>query len=220
MLHRLKLGIGALAIGALAVPVGLSLTPGNAHGAPFPGTFPDDETTVSVFPSGDSKATVVRLPDLKVGETRTLTAENGKPVTVTRDEDGYKINVNGRAFQINMLDGAGQIFLSRDGEGAHSFVSGDGNVKKVVVMKKGNGFAFHSGDGSAASIGEVLEKQDLKALRGADRRTRDTVLEALRELAESGTVLVPGAASPMLIDADGKGDKVMIKVIRKKSDDK
>ena len=86
-----------------------------------------------------------------------------------------------------------------------------------VVIVKGDGqpgsFVFSTGDCKAASGKELLEKNELDALRGADVRTRDAVAKALDELMAKGLVMTPGSMS--LLHA---GEGAHVTVERKKTE--
>jgi len=195
-----------------------------------------EETTVTISTSKDKEATVLKLEPMKPGETKTVTSESGKPVTVTRTEDGYTIKTGEREFQVK---------TRRDGDGAHVllpggkevrvlkghgcgdddvnmvFVGDDADGKKVVVKR--HAFAYTVGDGAGKpDAAEVLKKAAPKSLESLDRPARDAVERVLQEMLEKGDVLAPGAL-PMTWhtkdDADGDGEKIKVMVIQKKDDE-
>ncbi|KAA0253763.1 MAG: hypothetical protein EDX89_12335 [Acidobacteria bacterium] len=198
---------------------------------------PDDEleTTISVRTSAEPDATVVKVPELSVGETRTVTSEGGRPVEVTRTEKGFALKVGEKSYEVRVLSGGPLVLVGggdeEGGSPARTFtvVSPGGKEgarceKKVVVMEKGGSgerrvvvspgaHAYWFGDAERPKAADLLGKNDLKALAGADARTRETVEKALDELIESGAVVpLPGHR---LVTASGDGEQVEIKVIRK-----
>lgn len=70
------------------------------------------------------------LDELAVGETKSFTSDQGKNVEVTRTDEGYSLDVDGKKMEIKIASGAGSAFrFETDGEGHDS--------REVIVMKKG-----------------------------------------------------------------------------------
>jgi hypothetical protein len=193
----------------------------------------EEETTITISTSKDKEATVLRLEPMKPGETKTVTSESGKPVTVTRTADGYTVKTGDRELKVKMMDdGDGtsvvlpggkevHVVKGHDCEGKSMVFVGDDD-KKVVVSK--HAYAFHVGDdGPKATAGDVLKKAAPKSLESLDRPTRDAVERVLQEMLDKGAVFAPGAM-PMLWDAkeggDGDGERVKVMVIQRKDDAK
>jgi hypothetical protein len=192
-----------------------------------------EETTVTISTSRDKEATVLKLEPMKAGETKTVTSESGKPVTVTRTEDGYTIKTGEREIKVKtMNDGEGPHVLLPGGKEVHVvkhggcgdgddvnmvFTSDDG--KKVVVKK--HAFAYKIGDDEPkATAGDVLKKAAPKSLESLDRPTRDAVERVLQEMLDEGVVLAPGAM-PMMWHAkeDGDGERIKVMVIQEKKEE-
>ncbi len=57
------------------------------------------------------------LDDLQIGESRAVVGESGETALITRDEDGYGIEVNGKTIRMPLLEGhhEGQAWFSDDG---------------------------------------------------------------------------------------------------------
>ncbi len=220
--------LGALTLGAtltLAAPL-----------FPFAGTAQageekKEETTVTISTSKDKEATVLKLEPMKAGETKTVTSESGKPVTVTRTEEGYTIKTGDREIKVKTaLDGDGPQVLLPGGKEVHVvrhggcgdddvnmvFTGDDG--KKVVVKK--HAYAYRTGeDEPKASAGEVLKNAAPKSLESLDRPTRDAVERVLQEMLDKGDVLAPGAMQMRWNakeDGDGDGERVRVMVIQEK----
>jgi hypothetical protein len=192
--------LGVLAIGTLAA-FAAPMYPLEGSGSGESATT-SSEMKIAIRTSADSEATVVNVPELAPGESRTIRSESGKDVVVTRTEEGYNLKIGDKDFDV-MAPGA------LPGENTKTIVTGDG-VKKVLFMK--HGYGFTTGEAPAPmSASQFLEKHPLAALDGADARTKETVAKALEELAKKGLVIAPGLESglPPL-----DGENVEIRVIR------
>lgn len=223
-----RFALGALAAGAaitLAAPL-LPFEPAAQAGDP------KEETTISIATSKDRSATVLKLEPMEPGETKTVTSESGRPVTVTRTDDGYTIRTGEKEFTVKTrLDGDAPHVLLPGGrevvvmkghacgdDDANVVLSGDGE-KKVVVKR--HAFAYAVGEGAERpSAAEVLTKAAPKSLESLDSRTRGAVEQVLQELLESGAVFAPGAMPTTWVGKDdGDGEKVKVMVIRKKGEE-
>ncbi len=173
---------------------------------------------------------------MKAGETKTVTSESGKPVTVTRTEDGYTIKTGEREIEVKTLnDGDGPQVLLPGGKEVHVVKHGgcgDENVsmvftgddgKKVVMKQKA--YAYRVGDGEPkATAGDILKNAAPKSLESLDRPTRDAVERVLQEMLDKGAVLAPGAMAMTWHakdggDEDGGGERVKVMVIQEKKED-
>lgn len=168
---------------------------------------PAEETTVTISTSRDAQPTVVKLPTLAVGETRTITSEGGKPVVVTRTEAGYTVKVGEREIK---------VVTHGDVEAPNVIVNEGDGAKKVIVKK--HAYAFQTGDTPKANAADVLKKAELKSVEALDVRTRGTVESVLQELLDKGAVVaLPGA---MTWVEGTSGDQENVKVIVIKKDEK
>lgn len=172
---------------------------------------------------------------MKAGETKTVTSESGKPVTVTRTEDGYTIRTGEREIKVKTMgDGEGPHVLLPGGkevrvvkhggcgdENVNMVITGD-DGKKVVVKK--HAYAYRTGDDELkATAGDVLKKAAPKSLESLDRPTRDAVERVLQEMLDAGDVFAPGAMAMSWHakeGGDGDGERVKVMVIHKKDDAK
>lgn len=195
-----------------------------------------EETTVTISTSKDEEATVLKLEPMKAGETKTVTSESGKPVTVTRTEDGYTIKTGEREIKVKtmgdgegphvLLPGGKEVHVVKghhcgDGDGVNMIFTGD-EGKKVGVKK--HAYAYRIGDDEPkATAGDVLKKAAPKSLASLDRPTRDAVERVLQEMLDTGDVFAPGAMAMSWHakeGGDGDGERVKVMVIQKKDDAK
>jgi hypothetical protein len=154
------------------------------------------------------RVTLVDLHDMAVGETRSLATENGRPVSVTRDETGFDVDVDGKTVRVEdrfseIPDGDGNVRFEKrvmigDGEEGGEprtmifHGSGDEPQDVVVLRRSGPGgdhaFAFATDGaelpplpfGVEATIARLEQNAKFQEL---DAATRAKVLEALRESA-------------------------------------
>jgi hypothetical protein len=182
--------LGALAIGTLAALE----------------TSGHDDVTISIRASKDAAATTVHIPELAVGETRTLRSESGKDVVVRKTEEGFVLTIDGRDFEVTRPDGATRVIglPGEKNEETKTTVTGDG-VKKVIVTKHGYGFSTGDQPEPRLSASEFLDRQNLAALAGTDARTRETFAKAIDELVKKGALIVPSMGLP-----DGEGVEIKV----------
>jgi hypothetical protein len=201
--------LSLLALGAFAAFT--ALTAPVLTSEPLGGGRETGDTTISIRVGKDASPTVVHVPDLAVGESRTLRSDSGKDVLVTRTEEDVTLAFEGREIHVRM-PGEGQhvLVMPANTEDVKAVVSGDG-VKKVIVTRHGYGFSTGDGEVPALSAADFLAKQKLAALDGADARTRETVAKALDELVKKGAVIAPGLEG---LPGGGDGDRVEIKVTK------
>lgn len=227
--------------GAFLALAGTAALAGMAIAAPFPGTLPggdesdENSTVVKIRSSRGSDPLVIRLPELATGETRELTTEGGKKVTVTRTEEGLKIKAGekdvfvalpgGGLCEVNLAGGEGSgsharvmVFKSQDGDG-------EGAKVRVLGGPGASAFAFTTKDGAhppmmkfrhPASAEDLLKDQKLESYDRMDRKTRDAVAEVLDELLEKGAVM-PGFHAMALPGDGGEGEGVEVQVERKRT---
>jgi hypothetical protein len=200
---------------AVAAALGLFASRARAVLALEKDTAPEasQEMTISVR-TGHDAATVVHVPELAVGESRTLRSESGSDVVVTRGEEGFTVSVNGKEYRVlTPREGLHVHTLPGEGEDVKTLVTGDG-VKRVIVRNHAYAFSTEDGATNPLTAAELLEKHPLAALDGADARTKETVAKALEELVAKHLVLAP--SMEVLPGADAAdGDRVEIRVTKK-----
>ena len=199
--------LSALALCAVAAATPILPLGGDGGGHDSGGAH---EMTVSIRTTGDAAPTVVHVPELGMGESRTIRSESGKDVVVTRTEEGLSVKIGEKTFLVNGMHGD----PGAPGEHADvkTIVTGDG-VKKVVVTR--HGYGFHTGeDSERMTAAQFLEKHPLAALDRADARTKETVTKALEELVQKGLVIAPGLGMEGLPAGAETGERVEIKVTK------
>jgi hypothetical protein len=226
-----RVALGALTLGALVTLAAPLLPFAQAAQA----GEEKEETTVTISTSKDKEATVLKLEPMKAGETKTVTSEAGKPVTITRTEDGYTIKTGDREIKVKTsIDGEGPHVLLPGGKEVHVVTGhhcGDaeaanmvfvGDDEKKVIVKK-HAYAFTTGDDAPKAVAaDVLKKAAPKSLESLDRPTRDAVERVLQEMLDKGTVFAPGAMAMSWHakeGGDGDGERVKVMVIQEKKDE-
>jgi hypothetical protein len=140
------------------------------------------------------------LDELEVGESREYATASGTPVTVTRDDDGYALELDGRTIRIGGEEGLGHAGhpgmkmrrIELDGDGQRIVLSGDPHERRVIVHRGENGesgFAFtddlrgpHAGLFHHGLLARMERSEKFQAL---DEVTQEIVRELVREAAPS-----------------------------------
>lgn len=141
------------------------------------------------------------LGEMELGETRSYTTDSGKSVLVTRDEEGWELDIDGKKLRVgDHSAGEGDVFVHRmkkfelgeDGEmKSMVFITGDdADEHDVRIMRQigpGGAHAFtfgphgvHPGFGPEGMIERLRENEKFQSL---DAATQELVLEAIRESA-------------------------------------
>lgn len=169
-----------------------------------------DDPEVFEWHSADSG---VDLSSLAVGESQTITNENGKEVTFTRTEDGYDIAVDGKNIEVMKMHGGGEIDVDvemlHEGDG-HVFVHKiheDGEEGDVMIKKTKNVRIIKSGD----EKGVTIISSD-----AIDEKTRERLKEVLKDAGKDGEILfLDGSELSGGETAHGKHE---VRVIKKEVD--
>ncbi len=204
---RILLALLLLACGAVAA-WGMAMS----DGEPAAG---ERHSTIRLMVDGDHGHDTLVLDDLQtlaVGESRSFTTESGNPGTVTRDAEGFAVEVDGKTLRIadhfSEEAGEGNLVLRKrqielnggEGEGRTLvFRSGDaaepGRVKIVRRLDgDGSSFSWTSGDGALPPLPFSIDAT-IERLRGSarfqalDAATQEQVIQALRETAPKTKVM-------------------------------
>jgi hypothetical protein len=133
------------------------------------------------------------LDDLEVGESKTITDDNGNEITLMRTEDGLEIEVEGEKIEL----------MDFDGDMLH------GNHDSEDIMIKGHKTVKVVKAGSADSV-TIISSDSI------DEETRARIEEALEEGGKEGEVLFIDGSE---LNGDEQADsKREVRVIRKKID--
>lgn len=141
----------------------------------------------------------VDADDLAVGETRQSFTESGKEVLLTRLDEGFKLEVDGKEIDLGLTHG--------EGHGAHKEVfhfSGDSEDAKVMIRtmggEEGHKYAFIHADGDedmhwvqegegAEDVNIFIERfspadhlLESGVLDDVDEETREKILATLRDM--------------------------------------
>ena len=127
-----------------------------------------DTASITIVDGDFSDTISVPLDDIKVGDSRQLTADSGLPAIVRRSDDGLSIEVGGRTVDVPFDDAHLQALHVHAGEhplhvivdkDATGDAAGDGSNKRVVVkhVRHGDG---HHGDAELdeAEIEAMIER--------------------------------------------------------------
>jgi len=132
------------------------------------------------------------IQDMQVGESRSIVDDDGRAILITRGEDGFKMDVDGKTIDLPMMPGMGA-------HGAHmAFVDGgDMDVDVQVIGSSSGSFATSTGpEGVTIISGDTL-----------DDSTRDSIRAVLQSAGHTDEVT--------FIDSSGGSDGQHVKVIRK-----
>ncbi|MEM7278848.1 MAG: hypothetical protein AAF385_12055 [Pseudomonadota bacterium] len=99
----MKKFIGALAVGAVFA-TGLAVA-GSERSEKIRIEIDDDSGAESLSLSLDSKDMGFSLSDIGEGESRSYVDADGRNILITRQEKGYKLNVDGRELDLPVLHG-------------------------------------------------------------------------------------------------------------------
>ena len=162
----------------------------------------DTETGTFEWSSSDADGD---FSDLEVGDSKTITGDDGKEVTVTRTEKGLTFDIDGRAIEMMDFDGDGEIMVDVDviheGDGRH-MIHKDGDV---VIKEMKNVKVIKTDDAADVTI---ISSDEI------DDETRARIEAALREAGKDGEVLFLDG-SELHEDAQAHGEHE-VRIIKKK----
>lgn len=169
--------------GSLRRAVALLLLPAAALLFMVPAMAGDEvvrKVQIKVIADAGGEAVELDLSDLQVGETRWITSDSGKEIGITREENGYRLDIDGEeTFIMSPGDGMHKrimVHATTDGEGddLHSvmsnvWVTDDAQVLHLDGMAGGGMFiandsVFISGLGD---LDEYQKADIIDALRSA-----------------------------------------------------
>jgi hypothetical protein len=142
------------------------------------------------------------LDDLAIGESKTITGESGREVTVTRTDDGMQFDIEGETVVVPDMGAHGthMAFVSADGDPGDIDVrvmKMDGVHEDIDIEVMGDGahmMQAHHPDGVTIISGTPLD---------------DSVKESIR------SVLISAGNNEEVTFIDGSGDGKQVHVIKK-----
>jgi hypothetical protein len=176
----------------------------------------DRKVEIKILADADGEGVELDLSDLEVGETRWITTDSGKDVGVTREDDGYRLDIDGE-----------ETFIMSPGVGMHN---------RVMV----HATTDHDGGGSYDSTSNVWVNSDhdvinldsmtgdsvfISGLGDLDENQKADIIDALRSAGVDKEVHFAPAGGPHVmsfttsdgVHADGDAT-VDVQVIRKHID--
>ncbi len=145
----------------------------------------------------DSEEAGFNLHDMTVGETRVLTEASGSTALLTRTEDGFIVDVDGKQIDLSDLheaDGAQVVHMRVDGD--HEKIK---KHKKVRMIKT------EDDDGVTIISGKAI-----------DEETRERIRELLQSAGQDGEVLFIDSSE--LRAGGGPGGRHEVRIIKKEVD--
>jgi hypothetical protein len=133
---------------------------------PADGAAPERHSEIRLVLDHDGNSEQLELVDLHelaVGESRNLTTESGTPFVVTRDEEGFEIDLDGR--KIRVLDGLPGGEAGGPGQFHNRIVvrdagdGGDGEASETNVMILRSHSAGSAGENGAGAGGEAAGRE-------------------------------------------------------------
>ena len=139
-------------------------------------------------------ADAIDISGMEIGDTRFETVGDGTEVSITREEDGYVIDVDGEEIRIESLGGDEQVrIIVADGEHSAvsvghggSWTSDDGHVTRLINRSAGG----HNGV-TISGLGEL------------DEDARERIIDALRSAGVDEDIRFGSGHGLHMINADG-----------------
>jgi hypothetical protein len=200
--------------GTLRRAVALALLPAAALLFMTPAMAEDTgerKVEIKILADAGGEAVELDLSDLQVGETRWISTDSGKDVGVTREENGYRLDIDGE-----------ETFIMSPGDDMHSRVM-------VHAMADGVGEGLHSAMSNVWVTGDqqVIELDGIESdhvfisgLGDLDENQKEDIIDALRAAGVEKEVHFAPSGSPHMmsfttdVHADGDTD-VNVQVLRK-----
>lgn len=119
------------------------------------------------------------IDDLEVGESKTITDDDGNEVTMTRTEDGLEIEVEGKNIELMHMGSDIDVDVMRD-KGANVVIHGEHDSEDVTIEKHKRVKIIRSHD----KDGVTIISSD-----AIDEETRARLEEVLKDAGTDGTVM-------------------------------
>ncbi len=102
--------------------------------------------------SPEAGLVTIETGELALGETRSFTSEKGRPVLLTRTEQGFEIDVDGEKTQIDLPEAGGEGFAWETREGEAAAGPGEPRMERHVIVKRLGGDAAIQVEGEGRRI--------------------------------------------------------------------
>jgi hypothetical protein len=111
---------------------------------------------------GQTEPVTFEGDELTLGETRTLTTESGRPVTLTRTETGYSVDIDGKKLELEApgpkhLGEGGFRYLMIDADDEDGEPGAPGEKRKKILITEASSSA--DADVSVTADGRKIEKR-------------------------------------------------------------
>jgi hypothetical protein len=174
--------MGRMAIGVLLplAVLGLLVSPALA-GHHKDGQHHKKQIKILVTPDGeDSDEVIFDASDLEVGETRYLTSESGKEVAITREENGFRIDIDGdETFVMTPDKGMHKRIM------VHSAAGAEATANAFVVSGEGEGegheMVWVSEESGEVHLGGLEDTVFISGAGDLDEYDRERIIDALRD---------------------------------------
>jgi hypothetical protein len=146
------------------------------------------------------------IDDLKIGESKTITDDDGNEITMTRTEDGMEIEVDGENIELMHMGSDIDVDVLHD-KNAKVFIHGEHESEDVMVEshKSVKIVKTHDSDGVTIISGDEI-----------DEETRARLEEVLKDAGKDGKVMfLDGSELSGDEQAHGKHE---VRIIKKKVD--
>lgn len=158
----------------------------------------DDSGEGGVHFALDSEMLGSNLDDMQVGENRSIVDENGRPILITREAEGYRLDVDGKSFDLPVLFGGH----------ADTMWVGDSIDEDVSIhVMRGMGEPSVSGMATVSAM-PAMEGVMIFSPKAIDPATQQAIKSLLESAGHSDEVRFVGAD-------EGHGGVHAIKVIEK-----
>ena len=119
------------------------------------------------------------IDDLEVGESKTITDDDGNEVTMTRTEDGLEIEVDGKNIELMHMGSDIDVDVMHD-KGTNVVIHGDHESEDVTIEKHKRVKIIKSHDSDGVTI---ISSDEI------DEETRARLEEILKDAGKDGTIM-------------------------------
>ncbi len=157
---------------------------------------PERQHRIAIKVAADDELIEIDGSDMEPGETRQSYTDSGKEVLVTRTEEGYRLEVDGKEIDVDLPGGDGHhaMFNMESSEGKKVIIrkfegegEGDGHGYHFIHGGEGDHHWVHQGDGEDVDV--VIERlsaaerlAESGVLDDLSEEKRQEILDALREM--------------------------------------